>query len=106
MHVAAVVIEQLDLDDGGSSLRTFRMQTRPGHELTVAFADEYAEPRSGPFHFLEEHDEKTFEKGFANCKSWKLPESRITMVDGEYRFQHSWEGILTERNSLSYYALS
>ena len=107
MHVTAVVIEQLDFDADGYSLRTFKIQTPPERQLTVAFADEYAEPCSGPFHFLDEHDGKAFEKGFADCKSWRLPESRFTIrVDGESLFHHSWEGIPTERNCLSYYALS
>jgi predicted DNA-binding protein YlxM (UPF0122 family) len=101
-----VVIEQLDFDADGYSLRTFKIQTPPEKQFTVAFADEYAEPCSGPFHFLDEHHGKAFEKGFADCKSWKLPESRFTIVDGERVFQHSWEGIPTERNCLSYYALS
>ena len=65
----------------------------------------HAEARS--IFFKHQHDGKAFEKGFADCKSWRLPESRFTIVDGESVFHHSWEkGIPTERNCLSYYVVA
>ena len=102
MNVAAVVVEQLDY---GGYLRTLRMQADPGRPLTIALADEFDEPHSGPFHFLDEHDKETFEKGFAECKAWKLSESNFAVVDGEHRFQTSRLGIPTGRNCLSCYSL-
>ena len=83
------------------------MFAEPGsRHITVAFADDREDVRSGPFHFLDERREKQFKKGFAECTAGKLPKSRFTEVDGEGVFKHSWAGIPTERNSLSYYALS
>jgi hypothetical protein len=82
------------------------MQADPGHTLTIAFADKFNEPHSGPFHFLDERHKKTFEKDFAECRTLKLSESNFAVVDGEYRFQTSWEGIHTEPNRLSCYSLS
>lgn len=103
MNLSALVIEQLEHD---GHLRTFKLLPEPGRQLTVAFADEYEESRSGPFHFLNEQDEKVFEKGFAECRARKLPESRFAVVEGGCNFQHSWAGLPTRRNCLSYYALS
>ncbi|MGD0544811.1 MAG: hypothetical protein ABSB65_10405 [Candidatus Acidiferrales bacterium] len=103
MDVGAVIVEQLESD---GSLRTFRLRPASDREMTVAFANEYAEPHSGPFHFLDEEHEQAFRKGFASCKVRKLSNDRFKVVDGEYEFQTSWLGIPTERGSLSYYALS
>jgi len=103
MYVKAIIIEQLD-DDG--HLRTLRMLSAPEGHLTVAFADEYDKPHSGPFHFLDAQSENAFQKSFADCKRCRLPKSRFSEVGGKSFFKTEWEGIPTERNSLSYYALS
>jgi hypothetical protein len=103
MILKAVVIDQLEHD---GHLRTFKMFAEPGQDITVAFADEYEDLRSGPFHFLDEHRETEFAKAFGECKVWKLPKSRFSMVNDEGVFKHSWANIPTERSSLSYYALS
>ena len=50
MNVAAVVVEQLEY---GGYLRTLQMQAGPGRPLIIALADEFDEPHSGPFHFLD-----------------------------------------------------
>ncbi len=103
MNLKAMVVEQLEHD---GYLRTFEMFAEPGgRHITVAFADDRENVRSGPFHFLNERHEKEFEKGFAECTAGKLPKSRFITVDGEGVFKHSWAGIPTERGSLSYYAL-
>jgi predicted DNA-binding protein YlxM (UPF0122 family) len=103
MHVAAVVVEHVGYD---GQLRTLQMQADPGRTLTIALADEFDEPHSGPFHFLDEHHKEIFEKGFAECKAWKLSESNFAVVDGDYCFRNSWQGIPTGRNCLSCYSLS
>ena len=103
MIVAAVVVEHIGYD---GYLRSLHMQADPGRTLTIAFADEFDEPHSGPFHFLDEHYKNTFEKEFAECKTLKLSESNFSVVDDEYRFQTSWQGIPTQRNGLSCYSLS
>jgi len=103
MNVAAVVVEHLEYDE---CLRTLQMQADPGRTLTIAFADEFDEPCEGPFHFLDEHNKKLFEKEFAECKTLKLSKSNFTLVDGEYHFHTFWQGIPTRPSSLSYYSLS
>lgn len=102
MYVTTLIVAHLDYD---GCMRIFEMRARPGSPITIARADEFDEPHSGPFHFLDGQDRDTFEKGFAECKRWKLSESDFTLADGMYRFRTSWEGIPTERNSLSCYSL-
>lgn len=102
MDVAVVIVEQLDAD---GALRTFRMRADYGEPLTIAFADEYEEPRSGPFHFLDTRHEHRFAKAFAECKVRQVSGTRFNVEDGVYRFLTSWAGIPTERQRLSYYAL-
>lgn len=103
MILTAVIVEQLDLD---GNLRTFRMKSRYGGKLAVAFAGEYDEPRTGPFHFLEHQDGQDFQSGFAECSSKKLSIERYRKIERGYEFKTSWRGISTERQETSYYALS
>jgi len=102
MDVAVVIVEQIDAN---GALRTFRMQAGAGERLTVAFADEYDDERSGPFHFLNDRHERQFQKAFAECKVRKVSEARFSSSNGNFRFLTSWAGIPTERQRLSYYAL-
>lgn len=102
MDVAVVIVEQLD---SNGTLRTFRMQAEHGERLTIAFADEYEEPRSGPFHFLDDRHESAFRRAFAECKTRRVSGSRFSCSDGVHHFLTSWAGIPTERQRLSYYAL-
>jgi len=104
MMLRALIVEQLDAD---GTLRTFKMQPS-GHDgkLVVAFADEWDEKRTGPFHFLEEDDEKRFEEGFARCRARKVGSAYFYAKGKTYHFETRWLGIPTERQWLSYYALS
>ncbi len=103
MMLKALIVEQLERD---GVLRTLRMQPKAGEDIIVAFADEYDEPRCGPFHFLNEQEESRFREGFANCRARRLRCPNFS-CDGKYfHVKTSWEGIPTERNWLSYYALS
>lgn len=102
MDVAVVIVEQLD---SNGTLRTFRMQADYGDRLIVAFADEYEEPRSGPFHFLDDRHESAFQKAFAECKIRRVSSSRLSERNGISHFVTSWAGIPTERQRLSYYAI-
>ena len=100
----ALIVEQLD-EDG--TLRTFQMQpSTEGGEIVVAFADEYDEQRSGPFHFLDKNDAKRFEQGFADCRVRKVGRAYFHFANGIFHFEAKWSGIPTERQWLSYYALS
>ena len=104
MLVKALIVEQLDSDGG---LRSFLME--PGgyrENIIVAFPDEYEEERSGPFHFLRPEDAKLFTAGFAECKARRLGRANFQRIDDEINVELSWAGIPTERQSLSYYALS
>lgn len=103
MDVAIVIVEQLD-EDG--TLRTFRMQADYGEHLTIAFADEYEEARSGPFHFLDDRHETAFGHAFAECKVRKVGSVRFSRVNERFSFLTSWTGIPTATRRLSYYALS
>ena len=89
MDVSALVVQELELD---GSISTHRMTAEPGHRLTVAFADEFTDPRSGPFHFTVERNEKAFAEGFANRGVRKLSESLFAVSGDEYRLELSWQG--------------
>jgi hypothetical protein len=97
MDVSALVVQELELD---GSISTQRMAAEPGHRLTVAFADEFTDPRSGPFHFTAERNEKAFAEGFANRYVRKLSESLFSVSGDEYHLELPWQG--RQRN----YALS
>lgn len=103
MDVKALIIEQLD---ESGTLRTFRMQPGYRERLIVAFAEEYDEPRLGPFHFLENGYDVAYGRAFANCQTRKLGDSRFKEQAGHYSFDTSWQGIPTKRGCLTYYALS
>ena len=103
MYVSSVIVEQLDLD---RKLYTFRMQANYREQIVIAFPNEYEEFRSGPFHFLEGENEHAFKTGFADCRGRQVSEDRFKKIGHEYAFQTSWCGIPTERQELSYYALS
>jgi hypothetical protein len=103
MNVKALIVEQLDAD---GSLRTLRMQPDSRKSLIVAFGDEYAEPRYGPFHFLDQRDDEKYRKDFATCRVRKVGGSRFKTEGDVFSFRASWSGIPTQRGSLTYYALS
>jgi hypothetical protein len=104
MMLKALIVEQLDAD---GTLRTFRMlPSTQGGNIVVAFADEYDDHRSGPFHFLDEEDARQFEEGFARCRIRKIGKSHFNFDGRTYHFDTNWSGIPTERYWLSYYALS
>ena len=102
MNVVSLVVEQLGYD---GYLRVFQMQGLPDRPLTIAFADEFDEAHSCPFHFLDGHHKEVFEKGFAKCNALKLADSNFVVANGEYRYRTFWKGITTYPNSLSCYAL-
>jgi len=103
MMLKALIVEQLERD---GTLKSLRMQPSTDRDIVVAFADEYDEPRHGPFHFLDERDERRFREGFANCRARRLRYPNFVSNGALLHVETSWYGIPTERNSLSYYALS
>ncbi|MDB5072643.1 MAG: hypothetical protein JWM87_3754 [Candidatus Eremiobacteraeota bacterium] len=103
MDVRAVIIEQLELN---STLRSFRMHPTRSERLIVAFADEYDEPRSGPFHFFDPRHERAYGRGLAACTEKKLGPTRFRREGNRYHFSTCFDGIPTESHRLSYYALS
>lgn len=103
MDVKALIVEQLDAD---GSLRTLRMQPDFRKPLVVAFGDEYEEPRTGPFHFLDERYDFAFRESFASCRVRRVSASRFRLEGDIYTFETSWHGIPTQKHSLTYYALS
>lgn len=104
MMIKALIVEQLE-EDG--TLRSLMMQpSQQGHDLVVAFADEYDDERSGPFHFLNDRDERRYQDGFAKCRARKIGRGHFYQKGTSFHVKTSWTGIPTERNWLSYYALS
>jgi hypothetical protein len=104
MMLKAPIVEQLDAD---GTLRTFQMQpSSEGKDIVVAFVDEYEDDRSGPFHFLNKDDARRFEEGFGQCRVRKVGKAYFNFDGLAYHFEGKWSGIPTERNWLSYYALS
>lgn len=103
MNVNSLIVEQLEHD---GTLKTFTMKTdgRIG-DLVIAFADEYNEPREGPFHFLNSRYEKAYNNGFKQCCVRKLGKNRFLYEGNIIKFNTGWKGIPTKRNELSYYAL-
>ena len=104
MMLKALIVEQLE-EDG--TLRSLTMQpSQRGHDLVVAFADKYDDKRSGPFHFLDDGDEHRYRDGFAGCRARKIGNQHFYQQGASFHVETSWTGIRTERNWLSYYALS
>lgn len=103
MNLKALIVEQLELD---GSLRTLQMQPKLDSPMIVALANEYDEPRDGPFHFLSNEYETVFNNAFASCRIRKVSGSRFRRTENVYSFETSWEGIPTVRDSITYYALS
>lgn len=104
MMLKALIVEQLDAD---GTLRTFRMQpSHEGRDIVVAFADEYEEERFGPFHFLDEDDAARFKEGFARCRTRRIGHPHFRFDGRAFHVEVTWSGIPTERQWLSYYALS
>jgi hypothetical protein len=103
MMLRALIVEQLE---GDGTLRSLRMQPVGDGQIVVAFAGEYDEARHGPFHFLDEQDEQRFREGFAKCRARHLGYPNFRREGRNVHVETSWLGIPTERNWLSYYALS
>ena len=105
MILQALIVEQLALD---GTLKTLRLNAAAhGIEgLVVAFADAYAEPREGPLHFLDEHQERLFSEEWGQCRSRRLSAKDFSKNADVYHFHVSWRGIPTRPGELSLYALS
>jgi hypothetical protein len=69
MMIKALIVEQLEAD---GLLRTMRMQPSTDRDIVVAFAGDYNERRYGPFHFLDEEDDRRFREGFARCRARRI----------------------------------
>lgn len=103
MMVKALIVEQLE-EDG--TLRSLAMRPASHRDLIVAFDDEYDDKRSGPFHFHDDRDARRYRDGFARCRARKLGDRYFLRTGSTYHVETRWSGIPTERNWLSYYALS
>lgn len=104
MMLKALITEQLDAN---GTLKTLRLHPGSDQHIVVAFAHEYAEPMEGPFHFLEPEDERRFRESFAQCRARLLSLKNFSKNRDVFQVKSlRWSGIPTERNYLSYYALS
>ena len=104
MIVNALIVEQLEKN---GTLRSFMMRAaRSSRDMTVAFADEYDDKPCGPFHFDDDRDTGRYADGFAKCQARRLGDPYFVRNDSECHVELFWKGIPTERNLLTYYALS
>lgn len=103
MEVIALIIEQLDAD---GTLRSFQMAPSHNQKLIVAFADEYEETRSGPFHFVDPSFARDFDRGFAAAQTRRVGKKRFFSNNSLIHFETFYQGIPTKRQHLTYYALS
>jgi len=103
MQVNTVIVEKLDID---GTVKTFTMEADRNYTLWIALADEYDDPREGPFHFLDRRYAERFSREFGECPARRVGKSRFRRLNDCYEFSTSWQGIPTKRNELSYYALS
>ncbi|MBE8992465.1 hypothetical protein [Nostoc sp. LEGE 12450] len=104
MLVHSLIVEQLNLD---GTLKTFRMRSSPKYgEITVAFVDEYEEPREGPFYFLDKNYTQSYIEGFAECEARRLGKKYFRCLEASYEISISWYNISTKSNELSIYSLS
>lgn len=103
MQVNTVIVEKLDID---GTVKTFTMQANRNYALWIALADEYDDPREGPFHFLDRRYAERFSREFGECPARRVGKTRFSRLNDCYEFRTSWQGISTKMNWLSYYALS
>lgn len=107
MLVNTVIVEKLEID---GTVKTFTMEAdkkaHKKYDLWIALADEYDDPREGPFHFLDRRYAERFSREFGECPARRVGKTRFSRLNNCYEFRTSWEGIPTKMNWLSYYALS
>jgi hypothetical protein len=104
LELQALIVEQLEVD---GTIRSFKMDRESGQfDLIVSFADEYDEPRDGPFHFHDEEAGRRFSEGFAQCRRRKIGPRYFFRTETSYHVELGWSGIPTAPTTLSYYALS
>jgi hypothetical protein len=107
MLVNTVIVEKLEID---GTVKTFTMEADKKadkkYDLWIALADEYDDPREGPFHFLDRRYAERFSREFGECPARRVGKTRFSRLNDCYEFRTSWQGIPTKMNWLSYYALS
>jgi hypothetical protein len=97
MMLKALIVEQLEAD---GTIRSLRMQpSTTGGDMVVAFAKEYQGGRAGPFHFLDEADERRFAEGFANCRARKLGTDAFRREGRSFHVHIGWTGIPTQSSA-------
>ncbi len=103
MYINTAIIEKLEYNGTLKSVE-LKSSYKIG-DLIVAFADEYNEPHKGPFHFKTVKHETVYNKKMEKAKARRLGAGYFVKEGNEYIFRTQWEGIPTERQKLSYYAL-
>jgi|GEM_PF-6211580 len=103
MQVNTVIVEKLDID---GTVKTFTMEADRRYALWIALANEYEDPREGPFHFLDRRYAEKFSRKFVKCPVRRVGKNHFGRSDNSYEFRTSWQRIPTKENELSYYALS
>lgn len=102
MEVKALIIEQIEAD---GTIKTLQLSPKYNQPLVVAFAEEYEETRSGPFHFLNEKYEAIYKENLALIKKRKLGKNAFIKNENEFTYKTFWKGLPTLNGPLTYYSL-
>jgi hypothetical protein len=103
MNTNAIIHEQIDWD---GTIKSFQLSADQSiGELWIAFPDDYSDERNSPFYFLDSEYETIFRNKWANCQQRKLSSRHFYGKGDSYVFETTWQGIPTERDYLTYYAL-
>lgn len=101
MNVAGIIVEQLEWD---GKVRTVHYRAPDRPEMWIADADEYHDRRSGPFHFLEDADERRYRKQMRHARAREA--ASLVRGDDGWIYSSQWRGISTVRGAQTAYAFA
>jgi len=103
MNITAIIHEQIEWD---GTAKAFQLKADQSiGDLWIAFPTEYSDERNAPFHFLDKEHETIFHSKIASCRQKKITSEHFYQSGNGHVFKTTWQGIPTERESLTYYAL-
>ena len=105
MQVNGLIVEELN---ERGELKSFVLNKDYNiGDLWIAFPEEYDNPRSGPFHFLDDSYEKVFSTVYQNKSMRKVGSKRLQNVGyNQFEFYTNWDNIPVQASwELYYYSL-
>jgi hypothetical protein len=105
MQVKGLIVEELN-EQG--ELKSFVLNNDYGiGDLWIAFPDEYDNPRTGPFHFLDDSYEKLFSTVYKDKNMRKVGSKRLKEIGyRQFEFYTNWDNIPVQASyELYYYSL-